>query len=221
MHSYLHVSLVIHEYYKWAFIHSPLVCTYLYTMISHGLITFTRLIMKYECINKTYIQYFVIYLHEHVHVYLYFRLYYSVSICCSLNFQVFVDLVYVSLGQVKNLNQINNWNLNDEHLLSCPYILFEHNQIQYIISVTKPTPNTSLLVFTYTYEAIAPTSLFIELIYVCMSFLLINCYGLYKRMPKTCIFILMIIWKHVFNKKHALSDPYTSVHHYNWNKFYH
>ena len=23
---------------------------------------------------------------------------------------------------VKNLNQINNWNLNDEHLFSCPYI---------------------------------------------------------------------------------------------------
>ena len=66
----------IHEYYKWTFIHSPLVCTYLYIMRSHGLVTFTPLIMKYECFNKTYIQYFVIYLHVHVHVYLYFILCY-------------------------------------------------------------------------------------------------------------------------------------------------
>ena len=51
-------------------------------MISHGLITFTPLIMKYECFNKTSIQYFVIYIHGHghVHVYLYFLLYYTVSI---------------------------------------------------------------------------------------------------------------------------------------------
>ena len=55
--------IVLHEYYKWTCIHSPLVCTYLYTMISHGLITFTPLIMKYECFNKTYIQYFVIYIY--------------------------------------------------------------------------------------------------------------------------------------------------------------
>ena len=185
-------------------------------MISHGLITFTPLIMKYECFNKTYIQYFVIYIHGKVHVY--FLLYYSVSICCSLNFPVFVDLVYVSPGQVKNLNQINKWNLNDGHLLSCPYILYELNQIQYTIFVTKPTHNTSLLVFTYTYEA--PTCLFIEVIYLCMSFLLIDCYGIYKIMLKTCIFILMIIWKHVFNNMHALSDLYTSVYHYNWITFY-
>ena len=39
-------------------------------------------------------------------------------------------------------------------------------------------------------------------------------------MLKTCIFILMIIWKHVFNNKHALSDLYISVYHYNWIKFY-
>ena len=115
-------------------------------------------------VSIKHIQYFVIYLHGHVHVY--FILYYSVSVCCSLNFTVFVDLVYVSLGQAKNINQINNWNLNDGHLLSCPYILFEHNQIQYTIFVTKPTPNTSLLVFTYTYKAITPTCLFIELIYL-------------------------------------------------------
>ena len=188
-------------------------------MISHGLITFTPLIMKYAFFNKTYIQYFVIYLHGHVHVY--FLLYYSVSICCSLNFSVFVDFFYVLLGQVKNLHQINDWNLNDGNLLSCPYILFELNQIQYTIFVTKPTHTTSLLVFTYTYEAITPTCLFIELIYLCMSFRLINCYGLYKIMLKTCIFILMIILKHVFNNKHALSDLYTSVYRYNWIKFYH
>ena len=195
-------------------------------MIPHGLIRFTPLIMKYECFNKTYIQYFITYLHGHVHVYLYFLLYSSVSICCSLNFPVFIDLVYASLGQVKIFNQINNWNLNDGHLLSCPYILFEHNQIQSTIFGTKLTPNTNLLVFAYTHEAInpikTPTCLFIDLIYLAMSFLFINCYGLYNRMLKTCIFILMIIWKQVFNNKHhALSDLYTSVNHYNWNKFYH
>ena len=37
---------------------------------------------------------------------------------------------------------------------------------------------------------------------------------------KSRILILMIIWKHVFNNKHVLSDLYTSVHHYNWIKFY-
>ena len=150
---------------------------------------------------------------------------YSVSICCSFNFPVFVDLVYVSPGQIKNLNQINNWDLNDGHLLSCPYILFEHNQIQSTIFVTKPTPNICLLVFTCKYEAITPiktpTCFCIDLIYLCMSFLLINCYGLYNRMLKTCIFILMIIWKHIFNNKHALSALYTSVYRYNWNTFYH
>ena len=137
-------------------------------MISHGLITFTPLIMKYECFNKTCIQYFVIYIHGHVHVYLYLLLYCSVSICCSFNFPVIVDLVYISLGQIKNLNQI-----------SCSYILFQHTQMQYTIFVTQPTPNTSLLVFTYTYKAITPiktpTCLCIDLIYLCMSFLLINC----------------------------------------------
>ena len=54
-----------------------------------------------------------------------------------------------------------------------------------------------------------------------MSFLLIYCYGLYKIMIKACIFILMIIWKHIFNNKHALSDLYTSVYRYDWNKFHH
>ena len=147
--------------------------------------------------NVSIIQYFVIYLYGHGHVYLYFLLYYSVSICCSLNFPVFIDRVYVSLGQVKNINQIKNCNLNDGHLLSCLYILFEYNQIHHTIFVTKVTPNTSLLVLPYTYETInpikTPTCLFIDLIYVSMSFLLINCYGFYNRMFKTCIFILMII----------------------------
>ena len=53
-----------------------------------------------------------------------------------------------------------------------------------------------------------------------MSFLLINYYCLYNRMLKPCAFILMIIWKHVFNNKHALSDLNTSVYHYKWYTFY-